>query len=58
MKRGYEKIFIQNQIEKLDKSVFLVEQNESKKAPHLRLSVTYNRTLSNIKAYFHNTGSC
>ena len=52
VKRAYEKTLIENQIEKfakLDRSVLLAEKNKSKKALRLPLSVTYNRTLSNIK---------
>ena len=52
VKGGYEKTLIENQIEKvatLDRSVLLAEQNKGKKTSYLPLSVTYNRTLSNIK---------
>ena len=52
VKRGYKKTLIENQLEKvakLDRSVLLAEQNKSKKASCLLLSVTYNRTLPNIK---------
>ena len=51
-KRGYEKTVIENQIEKvakLDRSVLLTQQNKSKKASYLPLSVTYNRTRPNEK---------
>ena len=52
LKCGYEKTLIENQIEtvaKLDRSVLLAEQNKSKKTSCLPLSVTYNRTLPNMK---------
>ena len=48
VKHGYEKTLLENQIKKvtkLDRSVPLAEQNKSKKALCLPLSVTYNRTL-------------
>ena len=51
VKRGHEKTPVENQIqkvEKINKSVLLAEQNK-RKALCLTLSVTYNRTLSNIK---------
>ena len=52
VKRGYEKSLNENQIEKvakLNRSVLLAEQNKNQKASCLPLSVTYNRTLPNIK---------
>ena len=48
IKCGYKKTLIENQIEKVVK-LDLVEQNKSNKASCLSLSVTYNRTLPNIK---------
>ena len=53
VKRGYEKTLIKNQMEKvakLDRSVLLAEQNKSKKASCLPLTVTYNRALPSIKS--------
>ena len=58
---GYGKTLDENQIEKvekLDRSFLLKEQNKSKKASCFPLSLTYNRTLPNIKIYFNNTVTC
>ena len=55
VKRGYEKLLIENQIEKvakLDRSALLAGKNKSKKASCLLLSVTYNKTLPNVKNIF------
>ena len=52
VKRGYEKTLNENHIEKvakLDWSVLLAEQSKSKKSSCLSLSVTYKRTLPNIR---------
>ena len=57
LKRGYEKILIENQIEKvakLDRSVFL-RNKISEKASCFPLSVTYNRALPNIKNILQHT---
>ena len=52
VKRGYQKNLIENQIDKvakLDRNVLLADQNKSKKASCLPLSVTFNRALPNTK---------
>ena len=60
VKRGYEKSLIENQtkkVAKLDRSVLLAEQNKSKNASCLPLSVTFNRKTSKHKKHTStNTG--
>ena len=52
VKLGYEKTLVNSsfeKVEKLDRSVHLAEQNESKKASRLSLSVAYNRALPPVE---------
>ena len=54
VKSVYEKPLFENQmekVEKLDRSVLLTEQNESKTSSYFPLSVTYNRALP--KEHWH-----
>ena len=52
VKLGYEKTLVDSsfeKVEKLDRSVHLAEQNKSKKASRLPLSVAYNRALPPVE---------